>query len=791
VKSVFRARCWGFSLFCACLAASPVSAAVDLIVRGSDSPDPIVTSSDLTCTLTVTNSGSTAAAGVRLTNVLSSALSFVSVNSTRGSCSNVDGVVLCDWATVDPGTGGRVTIIARPVAPGIVTNLTLASASEPDENPADNTLMLTTTAVNRRTFANSDFIQIDEVLTNKANPYPSTITVSGFTAAVHKVTVRLNNISHSNPDDMDIMLVGPSGAYAMLLSDGPIAPGVVDITLTFDDAASQPVPDAGAIPNGTYKPVNYGNLADFMPAPAPEGPHYAGVTNLAGFNRSDPNGDWRLFVYDDEPEGGGWIDGWNLTISTLETMANLAVSVTDAPDPALHGETITYIATVTNIGPAGATGVRLTNHAPAGLEIISYSATRGICANAGGVIFCDMGAMPVGGMEQLTVQARAVTGGTYTNRVSAGSDQLDTQPANNSALQTTTVEQRVDLGVEMVASRTPALLEQPLIYILTVTNLGPDAASGVRLVDELPPGLLLVNASASQGSCSNQNGVVNCNLNTIASRGRATVLLTCRPTVLGPITNVVSVTSEQVDNNPANNSAQNPNTVDPVAELLITMSDAPDPVAVSQQITYSIFVTNRGPNLGSNIVVSDVLPASVQFVSVQTSHGACTNDGNSVGCAIAELPAGERALITIVARANSVGPVPNTATVTGQPTDPNVLNNTATVSTVVVPAADISVTKALETELIWEGDRLSYDLVVSNHGPSTATGARLHDPLPPGMSFGSATATVGSCALQGAVVSCTFGELPAGASVRVSIVGTATIAGTSRTQRAGLPMSRT
>ena len=62
----------------------------------------------------------------------------------------------------------------------------------------------------------------------------------------------------------------PSGAYAMLLSDGPIAPGVVDITLTFDDAASQPVPDAGAIPNGTYKPVNYGNLADFMPAPAPD-----------------------------------------------------------------------------------------------------------------------------------------------------------------------------------------------------------------------------------------------------------------------------------------------------------------------------------------------------------------------------------------------------------------------------------------------------------------------------------------------------------------------------------------
>ena len=777
MKSVFRARFWVLFLFCACLASLPVRAAVDLVVTGVDSPDPVVTLSNLTYTITVTNVGSTIATNVTITNVLSIQATFVSVTTTRGSCTNTSGVVRCTWGNVANNAGGRITITARATAPGLMTNIVSAFASQTDANAANNSSAQTTLAVNRRTFTSADFIQIDEVVTNAAPPYPSTINVSGLTGAIHKVTVTLNNISHGGPDDMDIMLAAPNGGYLMLMSDGPVEPPMVDITVTFDDAAAQFIPDTNAITSGSYKPFNYGSLPDFMPPPAPPGPHFLGPTNLAFLNRSNPNGAWKLYVFDDEPEAGGWIDGWSLTITTMETLANLAVGVTDTPDPALHGETITYIATVTNIGPAGATEVRLTNQVPAGVELISYSASRGTCTNIGGLIFCDIGAMPVGGSELLTVQVRALNGGIYTNRASIAASQLDTELANNNALQATTIEPRVDVGVEIIASRTPILLEQPLIFILPVTNLGPDVATDVRLVDELPAGMLLVNVAPSQGSCTNQNGTVTCDLGTIASRGRATVLLTCRPTVLGPITNRVSVTSGQADNNPTNNFAENPNTVDPVAELQITMSDAPDPVALSQPITYSIFVTNRGPNIGSNIVVSGVLPPSLQFVSAQTIHGACTNDGNAVGCTITELPVGVQAEVTIIATANNVGSVANTVTVTGQPVDPNVLNNTASVGSLVLPAADISVSKLGDAQTIWQGDLLRYDLVVSNHGPSAATGARLSDPLPPGVAFVSATATAGSCSFQGGVVNCTFGELAVGASVQVSITATATVAG--------------
>ncbi|MFQ3632462.1 hypothetical protein, partial [Roseiflexus sp.] len=52
-----------------------------------------------------------------------------------------------------------------------------------------------------------------------ATPYPSTIEVSGLSSSIVSVAVRLNRLSHTFPDDLDIVLVGPSGQAIMLMSD--------------------------------------------------------------------------------------------------------------------------------------------------------------------------------------------------------------------------------------------------------------------------------------------------------------------------------------------------------------------------------------------------------------------------------------------------------------------------------------------------------------------------------------------------------------------------------------------
>src|SRR5262249_37659789 len=83
------------------------------------------------------------------------------------------------------------------------------------------------------------FLQSDGILINDlapASPYPSSITVSGVTGVISKVRVSLKNLTHSYPDDIDILLVGPTGQSLILMSDvGGTGPGVTNISLTFDD----------------------------------------------------------------------------------------------------------------------------------------------------------------------------------------------------------------------------------------------------------------------------------------------------------------------------------------------------------------------------------------------------------------------------------------------------------------------------------------------------------------------------------------------------------------------------
>ena len=87
-----------------------------------------------------------------------------------------------------------------------------------------------------RTFANAQAIAIPA--SGAANPYPSPIPVSGFVSGrIEKVTVTLNNFSHTYPSDVDAMLVGPNGRAALIMSDLGGTTPVSGLVLTFDDQA--------------------------------------------------------------------------------------------------------------------------------------------------------------------------------------------------------------------------------------------------------------------------------------------------------------------------------------------------------------------------------------------------------------------------------------------------------------------------------------------------------------------------------------------------------------------------
>jgi hypothetical protein len=76
-----------------------------------------------------------------------------------------------------------------------------------------------------------------------ANPYPSSINVSGLLGTVGKATVTLTNLTHTWPDDIDILLSGPGGQAVILMSDAGTSLDVNNVTLTFDDAAGSSLPN--------------------------------------------------------------------------------------------------------------------------------------------------------------------------------------------------------------------------------------------------------------------------------------------------------------------------------------------------------------------------------------------------------------------------------------------------------------------------------------------------------------------------------------------------------------------
>ena len=174
-------------------------------------------------------------------------------------------------------------------------------------------------------FSNTAPIAINDA--TLASPYPSAISVAGIQGAIlntpGSVKVTLNNFSHSFPDDVGIVLVGPTGA-ALLLQDGAgDADDMVNVTYTLSDSGMSTLPDSTAWGPGVFKPTNYYFNGAF-PAPGPgsmyksPGPAGGGTATFGTiFGGTNPNGIWNLYVFDfASPDVGSVTGGWSLEINS-------------------------------------------------------------------------------------------------------------------------------------------------------------------------------------------------------------------------------------------------------------------------------------------------------------------------------------------------------------------------------------------------------------------------------------------------------------------------------------------
>jgi hypothetical protein len=148
-----------------------------------------------------------------------------------------------------------------------------------------------------------------------ANPYPAAITVEDFPGVVTNVVVTLKGISHDESREVEVMLAKDT-TNAVLMGRTGFDETMANVTLTFDDAAANVLPEATTITSGRYQPTNFIpliNLKDYFRAPAPLP---SGNTRLSAFRGLSANGVWRLYVTDGALNTDGAIaGGWELTIT--------------------------------------------------------------------------------------------------------------------------------------------------------------------------------------------------------------------------------------------------------------------------------------------------------------------------------------------------------------------------------------------------------------------------------------------------------------------------------------------
>ena len=476
------------------------------------------------------------------------------------------------------------------------------------------------------------------------------------------------------------------------------------------------------------------------------------------------------------------------------TSTDLSITKSDSPDPVFAGQPLTYTLTVANNGPNAALDVTVTDVLPAG---VTYRSSSPACTEAAGTLTCPLGDILVGQTVPLVIQVDVPSGflGTATTKTLtntatvAAANQADPQPGNNTATATTTVKGSADLAVTKVCKPDqPAAAGTQGFCDIIVDNRGPSDAVGVTLTDVLSSGTPfsvtgVTVTPGSSGSCAPSSAsnvtsfTTTCDLGSEPAGGRTTVRVNVTASDVAQINDVATVSATTVDPNSSNNQASGRVDFVGSADLSLDKTAPATVVAGTDLDRYRITVTNGGPSVARDVLVSDVLPEGVSFVSVVPSTGSCTSGqpgARDLTCGLGNLASGASATIDVVGH---VSPsvlegtiLYNEAVVSSSTADPDNDDVRDSVSTLVSTSADVSVTKGDSPDPVVAGKPLTYTLTATNSGPSTAQAVEVLDTVPDGTTYVSGTDASGAtvCTLvQPDQVRCALGALAPGASKAV------------------------
>jgi uncharacterized repeat protein (TIGR01451 family) len=803
-----------------------------------------------TYTITVSNGGGAASSGtITVTDVLPTGLSYVSATGTGWSCSNLSGTVTCTSGNAIAASGSApaitLTVAVGAGAVGGVTNTVTVSGGG-DSNGGNNSAsdpttvnglpdltvakshsgsftqgtngVYTITVSNIGTAASSGTYTVSD-------PLPSGLTfVSGTGSAWDCSTSTSTTMTCTR--SLQIPVSGSAPAITLTVAVGAGAVGGVTNTASVSGGG-----ETNTGNNSASDPTTVNGLTDLTIAKSHSGSFTQGtngVYTVTVSNGGTAASSGTYTVSDPLPGGLSFVSGtgtgWDCSTSTSTTMTctrstaiaasgsapaiTLTVAVgagavggvtntasvsaggdsnggnNSASDPTTvngltdltiaksHSGSFTqgtngvYTVTVSNVGTAASSGtITVSDPLPGGLTFVSGTGTGWDCSTSTSTTMTCTRSSAIaasGSAPAITltvaVGAGAVGGVTNTVSVSGGGD---SNGGNNSASDPTTVNGLTDLTIAKTHSGSFTQGTNGS-YTLTVSNGGTAASSGtVSVTDVLPASLTFVSAAGSGWSCNNSSGTVTCTSSAVISAGGSgsAITLTVNPTAAAvpSVTNTATV-SGGGDSNGGNNSDGDLTTVNGVPDLTLVKTHSGNFTQGSNG-SYTITVSNGGTAASSGtITVTDVLPASLTFVSANGTGWSCGNSSGTVTCTsstpISDGGSGSAITLTVNPTAAAVPSVTNTASVSGGG-ETNTGNDSSSNPTTVIGLTDLTLTKTHGGNFT-QGSDGSYTLTVSNGGTATSSGTiTVTDVLPASLTFVSATGSGWSCNNSSGTVTCT------------------------------------
>ncbi|HEX2090142.1 MAG TPA: CARDB domain-containing protein [Actinomycetota bacterium] len=214
----------------------------------------------------------------------------------------------------------------------------------------------------------------------------------------------------------------------------------------------------------------------------------------------------------------------------------------------------------------------------------------------------------------------------------------------------------IDVGVSLSDSPDPVTAGEVLTYTVEVSNNTGQSAPGAQVTDQLPAGVSLVSASASQGTCSGSS-TVTCNLGRLAGNGSATMKIEVRPSQAGSLTNTVSVSSDRADSNADNDSASTTTEVKPAPAPDLkpaSLSASKSTIRRGQKVVLTTAIQNIGTKDAQNVRVQ-FKEGSTQIGTIKTITSIAAGGAETASVTWTPRTRGQRTITVVVDPANAIG----------------------------------------------------------------------------------------------------------------------------------------